>query len=149
MPLKISRNIKEHTNHCPVPIAVASALWQWPSHPSPTWPQHGPSMAPAWPAWRPRNAEFDKTAAWTCQICSQSRIPPGTSTCPTCKRPRGTELRRYLDDLDDLDDLDSGMVRGWCCGCTPRYGLTAANISNMGSSWKLHIIWIWKKSMTW
>ncbi|CAL1129333.1 unnamed protein product [Cladocopium goreaui] len=48
------------------------------------------------------NAEFDKTAAWTCQICSQSRIPPGTSTCPTCKRPRGTELRRSYMTASEL-----------------------------------------------
>eukprot|EP00435_Cladocopium_sp_Y103_P040036 s151_g10.t2 len=48
------------------------------------------------------NAEFDKTAAWTCQICSQSKIPPGTSTCPTCKRPRGTELRRSYMTASEL-----------------------------------------------
>ena len=44
-----------------------------------------------------RRSVEDANSEWTCQICSQGKIPPQQSSCPTCRRARGTELRRdYL-----------------------------------------------------
>ena len=50
---------------------------------------------------------------WVCQICSERGIPPSLASCPTCKRSRGTELRRsYMTATELTESVVSAVNEG-------------------------------------
>ncbi|CAE7730493.1 unnamed protein product [Symbiodinium sp. CCMP2592] len=49
---------------------------------------------------------------WTCQICSQRDIGASMTSCPTCKRSRGTELRRSYMTAAELTESVVIAVNG-------------------------------------
>ncbi|CAE7188899.1 unnamed protein product [Symbiodinium sp. CCMP2456] len=49
---------------------------------------------------------------WTCQICSQRDIGASLTSCPTCKRSRGTELRRSYMTAAELTESVVKAVNG-------------------------------------
>ncbi|CAE6929774.1 unnamed protein product [Symbiodinium natans] len=52
------------------------------------------------------------SSAWTCQICSERSIPASLSSCPTCKRSRGTELRRSYMTAAEMTESVVNAVNG-------------------------------------
>ncbi|CAE7713538.1 unnamed protein product [Symbiodinium pilosum] len=55
----------------------------------------------------------DVASPWVCQICSERGIPPSLASCPTCKRSRGTELRRsYMTATELTESVVSAVNEG-------------------------------------
>lgn len=89
------------------------------------------------------NPEVETGSIWTCQICSEPRISPTISLCPTCKRPRGTELRRSYLTASELtqsvvqavnDDAGgvAGSVRSKGHEKSPAKGASSAAVAARG-----------------
>eukprot|EP00913_Durusdinium_trenchii_P022162 g20823.t1 len=89
------------------------------------------------------NPEVETGSIWTCQICSEPRISPTISLCPTCKRPRGTELRRSYLTASELtqsvvqavnDDAGgvAGSVRSKGREKSPAKGASSAAVAARG-----------------
>eukprot|EP00933_Yihiella_yeosuensis_P072823 TRINITY_DN8135_c0_g1_i3.p1 TRINITY_DN8135_c0_g1~~TRINITY_DN8135_c0_g1_i3.p1 ORF type:complete len:840 (+),score=140.60 TRINITY_DN8135_c0_g1_i3:116-2635(+) len=50
----------------------------------------------------PAKADFSILDPWNCNICGQRSISPPRPACPTCKRPRGQEVKRTYRTADEL-----------------------------------------------